>query len=627
MSRGVLGGDAGELQFVPPILGLTHPTGYPLQVLLHKVWSVVPIGTVAYRLNLLDAAVAALAVAVLALCGRLLSGRWLPALLGALAFAFGELWWSQAVTGDKYTLNGLFLALALLLYLRWRAAPSERRLQALALVYGLSLTHHRSMLLVAPALVAGLLLDGWRPRGWRPTLRLLAVAAAPLALYLYLPWAGNRGLPPGAWRVDTPGALLEYLLDRGYTSQIRPDAALAGRLVEESRVLLSSFGPLGVVLGMLGLARSSRRDVRLALVLLLAFLPQAVLGASYLLESNYTLPRHWVFYLPAFLIWSLWLTLGIAALLDAAERSIGRLDRRPLVFGAAVTATFLVVQGVTVWARAGVAMVRAQYGAETLDGYRQDLQRSSVAERFGRLAFEAAGPRAIVVCDWEQATVLWYLQRVEGQRPDVEIHYPIETLDENLARAQRETRPLYVSRTLPGLARRGVPSSAGPLLQLLPGPAPGLPSDATPVDARLQGGVTLAGLTYHVSDLRPGGVVPVTLFWRAEQPLEEDYAVSIRLLAADGQILAQHDERHPALGTSPTGAWRPGDLIGDYHELALGNRLAPGSYRLAVVMYRPDPLLNLRLLDSAGQPTSEIVELAPFQLQPRQAGPLDLISR
>src|SRR4051812_13303542 len=55
LSHGVLGGDAGELQFVPPILGLTHPTGYPLQVLVHFAWSHLPIGSVADRLNLLDA--------------------------------------------------------------------------------------------------------------------------------------------------------------------------------------------------------------------------------------------------------------------------------------------------------------------------------------------------------------------------------------------------------------------------------------------------------------------------------------------------------------------------------------------------------------------------------------------
>ena len=55
LSRGVLGGDAGELQFVPPILGLTHPTGYPLQVLMHYAWSLVPIGSVAKSISTVPA--------------------------------------------------------------------------------------------------------------------------------------------------------------------------------------------------------------------------------------------------------------------------------------------------------------------------------------------------------------------------------------------------------------------------------------------------------------------------------------------------------------------------------------------------------------------------------------------
>jgi hypothetical protein len=150
LSSGVLGGDAGELQFVPPILGLPHPTGYPLQVLVHKLWSYVPIGSVAYRLNLLDAGFAALTVGLVVAVGQALSGRWGPAVAGALALAFGELWWSQAVRGDKYALNGLFLAIVLLLFVRWRAEPRPGRLVALALVYGLSLAHHRSMLLAGP---------------------------------------------------------------------------------------------------------------------------------------------------------------------------------------------------------------------------------------------------------------------------------------------------------------------------------------------------------------------------------------------------------------------------------------------------------------------------------------------
>ena len=60
---GVLGGDPGELQFVPYILGLAHPTGTPLYVLVGKLWSLLPVGpTVAWRMNLLAAVAASLAL-------------------------------------------------------------------------------------------------------------------------------------------------------------------------------------------------------------------------------------------------------------------------------------------------------------------------------------------------------------------------------------------------------------------------------------------------------------------------------------------------------------------------------------------------------------------------------------
>ena len=70
-------------------------------------------------------------------------------------------------------------------------------------------------------------------------------------------------------------------------------------------------------------------------MLLLVLVPQAVLGASYLLESNYQLPRHWVFYLPGFLIWSVWLGLGLDAAVGWLAR---RFSRRPAVLLAGIFA-------------------------------------------------------------------------------------------------------------------------------------------------------------------------------------------------------------------------------------------------------------------------------------------------
>jgi hypothetical protein len=108
--------------------------------------------------------------------------------------------------------------------------------------------------------------------------------------------------------------------------------------------------------------------------------------------------------------------------------------------------------------------------------------------------------------------------------------------------------------------------------------------------------------------------------------LSEAYAVSVRLIAPNGAILAAHDERHPALGTSPTTSWGIGQLIGDYHELPVGSRLAPGAYQVQVLPYRVEPLANLRRLDERGQPLEEGVTV-PIVVEPRIIrGPLDLLT-
>src|SRR5262249_6132340 len=159
------------------------------------------------------------------------------------------------------------------------------------------------------------------------------------------------------------------------------------------------------------------------------------------------------------------------------------------------------------------------------DAWRQDLQRSPVAERFGRLSMDLAAQNAIIVCDWEQATVLWYFQRVEGLRPDLTIRYPIERLDETLAEARTTGQTVYITRTLPGVESRGVTSSVGPLIQVYPSP------QVSPVRSdsgiHLENGLTFVRLEPHPRGPRLGTVLPFTVYWRADAKIPEAYAVSV----------------------------------------------------------------------------------------------------
>src|SRR5512132_2849190 len=69
---GIGSGDTAEFQRVLPTLGVAHPTGYPLYTILGWLWSWLPLGTPAWRVNLFSAVAASLAVGAVYLVARVI---------------------------------------------------------------------------------------------------------------------------------------------------------------------------------------------------------------------------------------------------------------------------------------------------------------------------------------------------------------------------------------------------------------------------------------------------------------------------------------------------------------------------------------------------------------------------
>ena len=118
---GLGSGDTAEFQRVLPTLGVAHPTGYPLYTILGWLWSQLPLGGApAWRVSLLSAFAAALAVGAVYLVARALGQARVVAAAAALALAASRTFWSQATIAEVYALAALLQALLLLALLRWR---------------------------------------------------------------------------------------------------------------------------------------------------------------------------------------------------------------------------------------------------------------------------------------------------------------------------------------------------------------------------------------------------------------------------------------------------------------------------------------------------------------------------
>ena len=165
---GVAFGDWGEMQTVPYVLGVAHPTGYPTYVLLAAVAELIPIGSVAFRANVLSAGLVATALATVTAIAVRLDVRPIVAVAVGLALGAVGTVWAAATVAE---VNPLHLALiALLLH---RALVWEKRLRPLdlaigGLLVGLALGNHLLTLFVAPFVVLFVLWVGRKAIAERP---------------------------------------------------------------------------------------------------------------------------------------------------------------------------------------------------------------------------------------------------------------------------------------------------------------------------------------------------------------------------------------------------------------------------------------------------------------------------
>jgi len=414
LNPSVPGGDSGELTAAACSFGTAHPPGYPLYTMLAGVFAHLPMGTPARGVNLLSALCTAGALALFLRALRRSGVDVAAAVLATGLLAFSRQTWLQAVAAEVFALHTLLACLLLLLtveYIRAAEHAKPRIFGAFALTTGLGASHHHTIVFVAAAgLAVMLVLD--RPSPAR-LVRLAKWAPAflpGLTPYLYLVVRGSQHpwITWGGASLATPRGLLHLFLREDYgtfrlDAARHADAGVAAHVVQMLSLLPRDLLVLGLVPAAIGAVRGMR-ERRLRPPVLFAW----VLLALYL----------------------------------AVFFPLARQPGDPL--HAEVFARFLIVPelSVFVWAAAGAdILLRSPWGRRLPDPRARaaiaagavvvalavhfgqaDFRRNRIPQDFGRALLDAVPAGAILLTRGDlYANSTRYLQTCEGVRPDLAI--------------------------------------------------------------------------------------------------------------------------------------------------------------------------------------------------------------
>jgi hypothetical protein len=602
-ARDLLPGDPGEFQFAAWRFGVAHATGYPLYLIGGGLWQrLLGIGGMspAYALNVLSAFTAAAAVGVLYMGAlRVLPGlpaiRRSAALLGAAWLATMPTFWSQALIAEVYALHALFLALLIWVVAGWEqsgreAPPPPIRLLPLALLVGLSLTHHATTLLLLPGLAAVLWQQRARlPRSARAWVGAAVAMAAPLLLYLYIPLRATPQASP--WLFPTLGGtqlalygsglsgLLDFVSGRSISvgfHGVRAAVEQLGTAWQLWRIHLGWPGIAMAAIGLYAMASEGRRS-------LLTF---SVTSALLLQIFNlfYAIGDILVYYIPLYLFASLWIAFGAAQLAQGmllllqgqitgqgqdAQRSTGSADadKAPSAQQGLEALAVLLVLLLLFFPMRQWVSTQQRLDQTSADGARR-LWESVLA------AAPAEGA-VLVSNDRDEVVPLYYLQAVEERRTDLTGIFPLLAPGAAFAdigatlQTALDAEPdggVQLIKPMPGLeVRFTLWPAREPLVRVL-GPA----AQREPRIALDQpyGPLQLAGIDWDSDGAADGASLDLRLYWRVQQQVPGDFTTTVQLFDAAGNRLAQSDA--PAGGLYyPTSLWKVDETLVERHSLTL----------------------------------------------------------
>ena len=499
--------DGGDLITAAATGGVAHPSGYPTFLWLARLFQLLPLGTIAYRTNLMLAVFTALTALlvydiVVSSPNSPAKDNRLAGLIAGYAYGLSPLAWAQAVITEVYGLHIFFVALILwLLVGRFAYSPNKPLHDvAIGLSMGLAMGNHLTSAALLPvALLASIVpppsseskgkkvskrkKDERTPIDWAAIdwlslgRRLGSVLVVGLLVYASILWRASTKAPINWNYADNLNNL--WMLVSGALYQRLAFSLPLGeallRLISVAQLLLTQFGILGLLAGIYHLFGNFSLSR-----------PSLVLGwvavTNTIFSLGYSSTDSFLYLLPLFLVFAIWIGFGV-----------GNLNR-------------LLAQQKS-WLRPGVSIIllASFLGMAVMNYPKLDLSRDRQTQKFTKAVFAALPPEAIVIAKGDRSLFsLWYYHFVIKERQDIAV------LSRGLLRNAWYIDVIHDTYSTLNISLKDVASDAS--MQAKP-----IPIGLDTVDSQAEAEAVLSNSIAQDNPMRP--VCDVTIIYEQRSPV------------------------------------------------------------------------------------------------------------
>lgn len=434
-------GDSGEFIASAFCLGNPHNSGYPLYALAGKIFSMIPLGNIAFRLNLMSACFGALTVWMTYQIVLRATRSFLCAMSAALLLAFSATFWSQTTCAEVYAFHAFFVALIITFVFWWRETMSFERLLMFAFVVGISFGNHIQTVMLAPAVLSFII---WSDRralfNVKNFLLLTFFFTLGLSVYLYLPVRTHAGAAIHWGDPDTVGRFLHHVTAsehrHGYMLS-KSWATYGARLVSALKEIITQFHLL-LVFAAIGWARE--KDIRYKVFWILI----ALFDTTYTVFLNTISLEITAFQIPSTIVLAILIGKGMACIMECefSSPALNRMCRLGL----------------------GSAFVCFPLVLLTTNLYQNDQHRNYTAYEYGANVMRSIPSSGTLILGGDNTVFpVAYLRLAENTRPDVAIYdrydlifkMPLLDKDNSIHNRKREKQE-YAIETKLVKSRKGV---------------------------------------------------------------------------------------------------------------------------------------------------------------------------